>query len=187
MILTNLISVICWFCFLMLYEYYKTPLHEYIHFYYANKYFKCKAITYSQFNYKESESRIEWRKQDFFAHPKGLTVVDNDFLVYSDKEIKKIAVMPLAICFAFYLSFMGIVTVGIMHINFFLIRIKTWLPLLLFSIYALLYIFNTICAKSSWSDFKIFLNPKGFKEYMKHEHETNGKDSYNYIKIKGLN
>lgn len=167
--------LVCYFLF----EFIKTPIHEFIHIYFAEKYYPCNIITYSQFYLGKKKSNIKWKKQGFFSSPKGFTIVDNDFLVYTNAQIKAIAIMPTVITLILYILLMGGLSIAI----------DTLLPLpvyrFVFILSLVLFVLNVVKQKH-WSDFKIFLNPEGFKEYMKEQHEHNGKDCYNYISVKGL-
>ena len=170
---------ILWTILYLVFEYIRTPFHEYIHFYFANKYYPCKAITYSQFKVGKT-NKIEWRKQRYLGSPKGLTIVDNDFLVYTEKQISVIAIMPTVLTIIAYVILFGGIT---LYLN---IAFGIWYYWLLFGGMAISY-FSSILKFKIWSDLKIFFKPAEFKEYMKKQHEKTAQDSFNYIKIKGLN
>lgn len=160
---------------------FSTSVHEYIHFLCANRFKPCNALIFSQFNIYKKHQNIKWVKKPLFKG--GETYLDNDFLVYSPKQIKVIAITPSVIISLSYLVLSGLEC--FMAYNLLKsyygheMYVASYIALSVFIV-----LWFLLKGRMTWCDRSIFLNPKGFKNYMKNQHEHSLADSYQYNLIK---
>ncbi len=166
---------------LVLFLMFSTSVHEYIHFLCANKYKSCNALIFSQFNIYKKSPAIRWVKKPLFKG--GETYLDNDFLAYTPKQIRVIAIMPSVVTSISYLLF----TAGFCAVIYAIFHKYVGYEYIL-SFYVITGIIISLWfllkGRMTWCDRSIFLNPKGFISYMKNQHEHSLADSYQYNLIK---
>lgn len=156
-----------------------TTIHEYIHYAIANHYKPCKAVICSQFNWYKKNKNIKWKKNKLFRG--GFTALDNDFLDYTDKQIKIIAIMPQFIIACMLMCgyipyYFAMVSCMKYTAPLFVSMMKTYLVFL----GIIVFIMTTFRGSSTWCDRNVFANPSGFREYMTKQRKTTGEDSYKY-------
>ncbi len=166
---------------LLIFMIFATSIHEYIHFYFANKYHPCKAIISSQFNFYKKNPKIKWFKRSIIEGG-GHIFLDNDFLPYTDKQIVVIAIMPTIVIAVLNLIWEVALLPIVIHIakKTMFWKIDAVLYVIVAISVTLLYSFH---GRNMWCDKRIVRNPKGFKEHMEYQHKTGGADSYQYALI----
>lgn len=152
-----------------------TSLHEYIHFWCAYRFSSCKALIFSQFNIYKNNPNIKWVKKPLFKG--GETFLDNDFLAYTSKQIRVIAIMPSLVSAIIWL----IITLIFCYALFLFFNQHTGYEYLIkyyIIIGAIISLWFLLRGRTPWCDRAIFLNPDGFKAYMRNQHEHSLADSY---------
>ena len=153
---------------------FKSSFHEYIHFFFANKFKSCKALIISRYNIFRKNKSIKWVKNSRLQG--GVTYVDNDFLDYTSIQTKIIAIAPTIA------EFVVILGTSIMTALVLKNRFAPFIALFTVIYYCLTYVLGALrsAKRGTWHDFVIFLFPRKFKLYMMEQHQKILEESYQY-------
>ena len=149
-----------------------SPFHEKIHYLIANRYVKCGGKIESWCNvYKRLNVRFV--KIPYFKNGRGFhgqTTLDNNYLVYSNAQIRVIAIVPSIVDFfimAFYEIAISVLFTGYLDR---LEVLSSFISMLIVLI--IIQFIVPIMDRTDWNDMKIFRDPEGFKEHIEHKEQT---------------
>lgn len=162
-----------------------TNVHECTHFAVARLYKPCRGFILCRYNWFKKSPDIIWCKKT----RGGQTILENDFLDYSDKQLRIIALAPHLVNGLLFLIGYVIFAINFavkMH-NFFIgkgfVTIVTYVIIsgVILTAYFLFHGFiKNRKNPNHWNDWRIVFNPSGFREYMKTQRTNIGEDSYQY-------
>lgn len=170
----------------MVFLYVFPPFHEYIHYFFARIYspYPFDAIVCASFDiFKKNKNIVFFKVRSLKKdneHVYGQIALSNDFLVYSARQIRIIAIMPSVIAFlceSVLNSCVLIVCCIITRYPLCDLTIAVFIVLEFFFFY-----FNFFYKKGVWNDSQIFKNPRGYKQFMLNERHNCGDSSFLFVK-----